>query len=549
MPTTSLFVFLVRGPHQTGVEFQLVRIESQPVAVVMARERAAARVFREVGEPLLERAFGVLDARAPRRRGVAAGHQGFGFEIEFAQELRLPAIPDARADGADVGRGEDQQHPQAFGRLHHMDEVLDGLRIGDIAFLGRVAHHQMMANEPGHRRGIGGGKPEPRTNRFGEGRTHLGMVAGQALRHVVQQYGDIERLARLHPLDEIAHQGKLLPQFAAFHSRNVPDRKQQMLVHRVMVIHVELHQRDDAAEFRHEAAHDAGFVHAPERAFGIAARTEDVEKQPVGLFVIAQIVVDQIELARHAAQCRRVDVQALRIGDMEEPDEVDRVFAEQAGARGKPPVLDEEIIRRRTQFEETGQKPRQRRMALAVLFLERRAEDAGEVADVLRHQEVAPHEAFDGPMKIGIGVAQPLGELRLHIEGKPFFGPAGEIVQMTAHRPQEGFRLLEGLEFVFGEDAVMDEIARIFHAIKIFADPIERLQIAQPAFAVLDIGLDQIAAFALALMAFVALGELGFDEILAVAGRDVAPEFLAQFIVKLAVAPTESALPKARYGS
>ncbi|MEI9887431.1 MAG: hypothetical protein WDN08_13210 [Rhizomicrobium sp.] len=38
-------------------------------------------------------------------------------------------------------------------------------------------------------------------------------------------------------------------------------------------------------------------------------------------------------------------------------------------------------------------------------------------------------------------------------------------------------------------------------------------------------------------MALVAFLELGLDEVLAGAGRDLAPELLAQFLVKLRVAP------------
>ena len=109
-------------------------------------------------------------------------------------------------------------------------------------------------------------------------------------------------------------------------------------------------------------------------------------------------------------------------------------------------------------------------------------------------------------------------------------------MQKAAHCPQKGFRLLEDLEFFPGENAVMHEIARIFDTIKIFSDPIERLQVAQAALAVLDVGFDQIAALALAYMTLVAFGELGFDEILAVARGDVGPEFPFQFLVQPGIA-------------
>src|SRR5262245_39241006 len=92
----------------------------------------------------------------------------------------------------------------------------------------------------------------------------------------------------------------------------------------------------------------------------------------------------------------------------------------------------------------------------------------------------------------------------------------------------------------------MDEVARVLDAVKILADPIERLQIAQPALAVLDVGLDEIAALALAAVAFVALGKLGFDEVVAAAGRDITPEFLLELVVQFAVAPEIARFQKRR---
>ena len=61
-----------------------------------------------------------------------------------------------------------------------------------------------------------------------------------------------------------------------------------MLVHRVVVVHVELHHRHDAAEIGDEAAEHAGLVHAAQHDLGRVARGQDLEEQPVGLRVVAQ---------------------------------------------------------------------------------------------------------------------------------------------------------------------------------------------------------------------------------------------------------------------
>ena len=71
------------------------------------------------------------------------------------------------------------------------------------------------------------------------------------------------------------------------------DAADQMLVDRVVMIHDELHHRDDLAEIRDEPAEQPGLVHAPQVELGIAVRGQDVEEQPVGLLVAAQRLVDQ----------------------------------------------------------------------------------------------------------------------------------------------------------------------------------------------------------------------------------------------------------------
>ena len=65
-----------------------------------------------------------------------------------------------------------------------------------------------------------------------------------------------------------------------FEIGEIADGPQQMLIDRIVVIHVELHQGDDAAEFRNEAAEHAGLVHQPQHDFRRITRGENIEKQP-----------------------------------------------------------------------------------------------------------------------------------------------------------------------------------------------------------------------------------------------------------------------------
>ncbi len=152
------------------------------------------------------------------------------------------------------------------------DEIAHRLGIGDVAALSGVAHDQMVFHQPGDRAGIFRRQTEPRTQAFGDGRADVGMIARQALGDVVQQHRAIKHLARLDALDQIAGEGMLVLEFAAFDRRHISHGADQVLVDRVMVVHVELHQGDDAAELRHEFPEDARLVHQPERPLRIAAR-------------------------------------------------------------------------------------------------------------------------------------------------------------------------------------------------------------------------------------------------------------------------------------
>ncbi len=103
------------------------------------------------------------------------------------------------------------------------------------------------------------------------------------------------------------------------------------------------------------------------------------------------------------------------------------------------------------------------------------------------------HEALDRAQAGVPAIVQPLRHGLLHIEGEPLLGPVGEEVEVTAHRPQEGLATAEAAIFVEGEDAGFDELGLRLIGIEVLGEPVQGMQIAQAALAVLDIGLDQIA--------------------------------------------------------
>ena len=276
------------------------------------------------------------------------------------------------------------------------------------------------------------------------------------------------------------------------------DAAQQMLVHRVVVIHIELHHGDDLAESRHEVAEHAGLVHPPQHGFRVVLRREDLEEEFVRFLVLAQFRIDQVERARDGAHRVRVECKIVLLREMEDTDQVDRIALEHIGLREPDAVLvDDEVVAfdDRAAFHRTQSRHQaaQDRNALGVAVFQFRAEDRGEVADILGDQEVVLHEALDILQAGMLGVAEPHGDLALDIERQAFLGAAHEKMHVAAHRPEKILAAAEQLVFVLVEDAALDQLVRLAHAIDVFGDPEQRVQVAQSAFAVLHVRFDQIA--------------------------------------------------------
>ncbi len=109
-------------------------------------------------------------------------------------------------------------------------------------------------------------------------------------------------------------------------------------------------------------------------------------------------------------------------------------------------------------------------------------------------------------------------------------------MDIAADRPQEIGAAAEGAVFLRVEHAVFQQLIGLAHAVDIFRDPEQRVQVAQPALAVLHIGLDQIARLAAAAMAFFALGELCGDEVGRRALHHVLVEAFDQLVIERLVA-------------
>ena len=248
------------------------------------------------------------------------------------------------------------------------------------------------------------------------------MILGAALGNVVQQRGDVDDRAVFGA--DLAHQIAGDDEFvvaAAFDVLQVADAAQQMLVHRIVVVHVELHHRHDLAEGANEMAEHAGLVHPPQHDLRIV-RCQDLHEQPVGFRILAQRRVDELQRAGHRAHRVGVEGEVVLLRQPEDPDQVDGIVLEHVGrCEIDAVVVDDEIVAvRQPPPLRVRPQPRhhaaQHRRRLGLLVFQLGAQDRGEVADILGDQEVVLHEAFD-ILHAGMrGVAEPDRDLALHVE-------------------------------------------------------------------------------------------------------------------------------------
>ena len=91
---------------------------------------------------------------------------------------------------------------------------------------------------------------------------------------------------------------------------------------------------------------------------------------------------------------------------------------------------------------------------LALLFVERRAENPRQVAHILGREEIVLHEMLNRRKTRCGGIAEPFGDFALQVEMQPLLGLAGYEMHMAAHRPQKGLGLAETRMLSLREDTL-----------------------------------------------------------------------------------------------
>ena len=408
---------------------------------------------------------------------VAEAQHFLGRVVEFGEKLALPAVPHAGPDGANVDDGEDEQQAQPLGALHDLREIEDRLEVGEVAFEGGRRHQQVIAHQPRHRLGLRRIEPQPRTDAQREFGAEHAMVAAAPLGDVVEQHRDIEHAPRVDLVEDRGRQRMIVGEPSLLDVGEQSDRADRMFVDGIMMIHVELHLRDDAAEIGHEAAEHPRLVHPAQHRFGIARAGQHVEEQFVRAGVPAHpLRLDQLRIVPRLPHRLRVNLQPMLVGERENLDEPHRISLKEIVRRQREPaaVEDEAVELARPPPQGRQEAPPARRH----LLVEMREESAGDVADRLGMDEIELHEAFDRALPRPLGEVHPLRDLALEIEGQPVLGPPGEDMEMAAHREQEILGALELLELAARQQPRADQLGHGAHAVDELADPEQCVEVA-----------------------------------------------------------------------
>src|SRR5438552_1454454 len=141
---------------------------------------------------------------------------------DIAPELRVPHTRCTRARRENVSDGQDQQHAKEIRRLYLLHKIAYRLNIRNIAPLCRVAHQQVISNQPHNSFGFGFRQAPKRTKFLRRLGTQLGVIARQPFTDVVKENRRVERLARCNTAKEFACEGMIVFQFSALDGGEKP---------------------------------------------------------------------------------------------------------------------------------------------------------------------------------------------------------------------------------------------------------------------------------------------------------------------------------------
>src|SRR6185295_6757126 len=113
-----------------------------------------------------------------------------------------------------------------------------------------------------------------------------------------------------------------------------------------------------------------------------------------------------------------------------------------------------------------------------------------------------------------VGVSKRLRHPPLVVEGEPVVAPPRRVVQLVADPPEQVARRPRRAHLAVWQESPLAGLAEARHLVAHPGDPERRLQVAQPALALLQVWLEQPDRSAVATAALVELLQLVADELL-----------------------------------
>ena len=212
---------------------------------------------------------------------------------------------------------------------------------------------------------------------------------------------------QLRQLMVVARQGKT-PQVA--------DDEERVRIDRISVKEVVLHAPDDASEGRDVASKHAIVIHAAQLVGDARAGAQHLEKEPVMARILAELLIDQPQIARHAAHGRGAHAFDLRV-----------LLQDREQLQQRRRSSHEDIFAGRLERAVTHLKARVERVRRPVLGEDRLAKKLQQKliqqAHVHDRAVVALHELLNREGVRGILVAKGARELDLMVKQQPVLVP------------------------------------------------------------------------------------------------------------------------------
>ena len=336
------------------------------------------------------------------------------------------------------------------------------------------------------------------------------MVATAPLAEVVEEPREIEELRLGQALEDLAAERQLCGVLGQRHAPQVAHHEQGVLVHGVGVEEVVLHLPLDLAEGGQIGAEHPVAVHAPQLVRDAARLAQQLHEQAARAQVRAEALVDEVQVLADQAYGRGAHAGELRVlGEQQEDlEQGEGMAAEDAGVAR----LDEAVAH----LEAPPERCRRARLAAVQdLLLEVLEQHLVEAREGLHRAVVAFHELLDGEVGVVVAVAEAPRQLGLVVEEQAVLAPAREQVQADADAPQQRLALGELAVLALGEEAVGDQLVQVPGAVVALGHPADHLDVAQPARALLDVGLELVGGVVEAVVARLLLAPLGGEEGLA----------------------------------